>query len=152
MLLFPGASATDRDDRLKSYDLVISERGRRHATEAAAELVGYIEGRVRRFETPVDLSFHTRFVRDVYRALMSVPFGEVTTYGKLAEAAGYPDSARAVGSAMKRNPAPLFVPCHRVLPASGGLGGWSGPKGWKERLLEREGAQAGSAAFEKLAT
>lgn len=139
MLVFPGESAADIDRRMKRYGLFLSERGKERAAEAGDELCGYMLGKVKRLNTPVDLSFHAAFQRDVYRALISVPFGETTTYGKLAESAGHPGKARAVGAAMRLNPAPIFIPCHRVLPASGLLGGWSGPEGWKDRLLALEG-------------
>ena len=72
----------------------------------------------------------------------SVPWGMTVTYGELAELAGFPRAARAAGSACARNPLPLVVPCHRVLPASGGIGnfGFHGAE-YKRRLLELEGVR-----------
>jgi methylated-DNA-[protein]-cysteine S-methyltransferase len=66
--------------------------------------------------------------------------GDVVTYGRLAERAGHPGAARAVGTACARNPIPLIVPCHRVVPGSGGIGGYGGGPERKRVLLELEGA------------
>lgn len=78
-----------------------------------------------------------QFDRAVYRAVRAVPRGLTATYKEIAVAAGSPRAARAVGNALARNPIPLFVPCHRVRGANG-AGGWSGPPGWKDRLLALE--------------
>jgi methylated-DNA-[protein]-cysteine S-methyltransferase len=87
---------------------------------------------------PLDLSWCTDFGRAVYQQLVTVPPGSVTTYGELAREAGNPGAARAVGSWMKKNQLPLFIPCHRVLPRNSAAGGWSGPEGMKEWLLAHE--------------
>lgn len=87
---------------------------------------------------PLDLSWCTRFGQSVYRQLIAVPPGAVTTYGELAREISCAGAARAVGSWMKKNQLPLFIPCHRVLPQNGSAGGWSGPEGLKEWLLAHE--------------
>ncbi len=74
----------------------------------------------------------------VWTALLKIPPGEVISYGDLAEVAGSPRAARAVGSSMRKNPVPLFVPCHRVV-ASNGPGGFGPGLAVKERLLKLEG-------------
>jgi len=117
-----------------------TSRARALAALAVEQLEDYLGGQRAPFTVPVDLSDATPFARDVYRALMAVPAGEIVTYGELAALAGHPRAARAVGCAMHRNPTPIFVPCHRVVAAAGRLGGWSGPTGWKERLLRLERA------------
>jgi len=66
--------------------------------------------------------------------------GKTISYGELAEAVGHPGAARAVGTAMARNPVPIVVPCHRVLASGGGLGGYGGGLEMKEALLRLEGA------------
>jgi len=80
------------------------------------------------------------FVRRVVRAVRRIPVGETRTYAGVARAAGHPGAARAVGNALARNPICLFIPCHRVVAASG-LGGFSGEGGpvLKQRLLALEG-------------
>lgn len=81
------------------------------------------------------------FARRVYAALGEVPCGGVVTYAELARRSGHAGAARAVGTAMSGNPLPLVVPCHRVVPASGGVGGYRGGPAVKAWLLDREGVQ-----------
>ena len=69
----------------------------------------------------------------------SVHRGETVTYGELAARAGNPKASRAVGTACARNPIPIVVPCHRVLPGSGGIGNYGGGPARKRALLELEG-------------
>lgn len=79
---------------------------------------------------------------EILRTLVEVPFGSVLTYGELAARCGIPRGAQAVGQAMARNPFPLIVPCHRVLPRTGGLGEYSaGGADVKRLLLAHEGAR-----------
>jgi methylated-DNA-[protein]-cysteine S-methyltransferase len=109
---------------------------------AAIDLVtAYFQGEAVDFSrVPLDLSGLTAFRLRIYQALRAVPRGHVVDYGELASAAGTPGAARAVGQAMAHNPLPLFVPCHRVVAASGRIGGFSAPGGpaTKRRLLELE--------------
>jgi methylated-DNA-[protein]-cysteine S-methyltransferase len=107
--------------------------------EAAQQLGEYFEGRRREFALPLDLSCLRLFQRRVLTALLQVPYGEVVTYGGLAVLSGHPGAARAVGGAMRGNPLPIIIPCHRVLPSSGGLGGFGGRPDLKQYLLELEG-------------
>jgi methylated-DNA-[protein]-cysteine S-methyltransferase len=97
---------------------------------------------------PVDLSRAEPFDRRVYALAREIAPGETRTYGELARGLDEPD-ARAVGVALARNPVPLVVPCHRVVAADGGLGGFSAPGGvaTKRRLLEIEGAGRAQTLF-----
>ncbi len=95
-----------------------------------------LEGKLR--GRKLDLTSCTPFQRKVYIALRRVPAGKVITYGELAKRAGYPGAARAVGNAMKKNRLPLVIPCHRVVPSTGGIGEYSQGKRWKKMLLELE--------------
>jgi methylated-DNA-[protein]-cysteine S-methyltransferase len=99
----------------------------------------YFAGRRRRFDLPVDIVFGTAFDRKVWDALREIPFGEVRSYGWLAARIGRPGAARAVGAANGRNPVAIVIPCHRVVQADGGLGGYTGGIGIKAKLLELEG-------------
>jgi methylated-DNA-[protein]-cysteine S-methyltransferase len=83
----------------------------------------------------------TRFQRDVWEALLAIPFGETRSYGELAKKLGSPAASRAVGAANGRNPISIVVPCHRVIGASGKLTGFAGGLDVKARLLEIEGAE-----------
>ncbi|HPA59110.1 MAG TPA: MGMT family protein [Synergistales bacterium] len=80
------------------------------------------------------------FSRRVLEVVEAIPFGEVLTYGQVAERAGNPKAARAVGSIMRSNPWALFIPCHRVIGSDGSLRGYGGPRGisLKKRLLAFE--------------
>ncbi|MDD4899118.1 MAG: MGMT family protein [Candidatus Omnitrophica bacterium] len=80
----------------------------------------------------------TAFEKKVYKALLTIPLGEVRTYKWLAEKAGRPRAYRAVGQILKKNPWPLIVPCHRVIESSGKLGGYAWGKKRKEKLLDLE--------------
>ena len=82
------------------------------------------------------------FEREVLEFLRTIPPGKTITYGEIARRLGRPKASRAVGTACARNPVCIVIPCHRVVPKSGGLGGYSAEGGveTKRRLLEREGA------------
>lgn len=81
----------------------------------------------------------TSFQRQVYRAALKIPLGETRSYQWVACAIGHPQAVRAVGQALKRNPFPLLIPCHRVIRRDGSLGGYAGKyDGKKEKLLRLE--------------
>jgi methylated-DNA-[protein]-cysteine S-methyltransferase len=108
--------------------------------EVRRELDEYFGGRRRRFEAPLDWALSHGFVRRVLRATARIPFGEVRTYRDVASRAGNDRAYRAAGNALGANPIPIVVPCHRVVHADGGLGGYTGGIERKEYLLELEGA------------
>ena len=95
----------------------------------------------------LDLDGQTDLFRDIYTALRGVGWGETTTYGTLAKAAGVEgwEAARDVGQAMAKNPVALIIPCHRCLAAGNKVGGFSAPDGEisKLKMLELEGVQLG---------
>ena len=105
---------------------------------AAAErqITEYLSGLRKSFALPVKPS-GTPFRLAVWEALRGVPYGETVTYGELARLCGHPRAARAVGTAMRLNPLPIIIPCHRVV-ASGGPGGYSYGLDMKRFLLELE--------------
>ena len=116
----------------------------RELAGARDQLSAYLEGDASVLDLPVDLGFvHAPFRRAVLETLHdTVRRGEVVTYGKLAERSGNPRAFRAAATACARNPVPIVVPCHRVLAASGRLGGFSahGGAATKRRMLIIEGA------------
>ena len=75
----------------------------------------------------------------VYRKLLQVPKGKVTTYGELAKAVGLKNGQRAIGMIMKKNPFPVIVPCHRVVNSDCKIGGYAYGKRVKSRMLANEG-------------
>lgn len=91
---------------------------------------------------PFDTTQFTSFQRQCYNRALQIPFGETLTYGAVAQFLGNPRSARAVGGAMRANPFPLIIPCHRVVGRHG-LGGFMGSQARltldvKETLLQLE--------------
>lgn len=94
-------------------------------------------GRLRRFDLPLAPQ-GTPFQLRVWRALQDIPYGRTCSYAELAAAVGSPRACRAVGQANGRNPLMIVIPCHRVIAAGGGLGGYSGGLDIKRFLLRLE--------------
>jgi len=98
----------------------------------------YFAGELENLNHPLDLQ-GSQFQMQVWSALRRIPAGKVTTYGDIAARIGRPRGARAVGQACGSNPVVLFVPCHRVVAANGGLGGFGSGIRLKKALLDHEG-------------
>lgn len=112
---------------------------------ALEQLQQFFDGRRRRFDLPLDPRV-TPFARRVLDALAAVPFGATLTYGQLAARVGSPGAARAVGTALSKNPIPIILPCHRIV-ASTGIGGFAGKAkavDVKRKLLNHESADNGT--------
>lgn len=107
------------------------------ATSKALTLA--LAGRPPKSLPPLDLSGGTEFQQRVWRTLRKIAWGRTWSYAQVARAIGNPKAVRAVGGACGANPIPVLTPCHRVLAANGGLGGFSGGLNWKRALLKREG-------------
>lgn len=107
------------------------------------ELRAYFAGQLREFRTPVALH-GTEFQVAVWRALQNLPAGSTVSYGQLASQLGNPRSVRAVAQANGANRLAVIVPCHRVIEANGGLGGYGGGVETKRWLLEHERAAFGA--------
>lgn len=107
---------------------------------AAQQLHAYFFCELKAFDLPLAAA-GTDFNRQVWEAMRAIPYGSTRTYGEIAAEVG--NNARAVGAACGANPIPIIVPCHRVVAAAGGLGGFSAPGGGatKRFLLELEGAR-----------
>jgi methylated-DNA-[protein]-cysteine S-methyltransferase len=105
---------------------------------ALAQLREYFAGKRQQFDVPIDTG-GTEFQQRVWRAVASIPFGETTSYGKIAAAFGGPQLARAVGAAVGANPIPIIIPCHRVIGSDGSLTGYGGGLRMKIWLLRHEG-------------
>ena len=109
-------------------------------TEVKQTFIDYFRGRKVEFRFPVDPGACTDFQRDVWEAASRIPYGQLRSYGWLANEIGRPRAARAVGQALGANRLPIIIPCHRVVRSDGGLGGFSGGLHWKEKLIELEKA------------
>lgn len=108
--------------------------------EVRRELDLYFEGKLDRFDLPIDWQLSNGFQLAVQRGIAKIPYGETRTYTEMAKKAGNERAVRAAGTACGRNPIPLVVPCHRVLRTSGALGGYGGGLPMKRALLELEGS------------
>lgn len=105
--------------------------------EASRQLNAYLAGEIKDFSLPLAPQ-GTEFMREMWRLLGEIQYGQTLSYKDIAIAAGSPLGARAVGLACNNNPIPIFIPCHRVVGSDGKLTGYRGGLGLKKRLLELE--------------
>jgi len=126
----------DSPRRVRLGEAVVDDR---HPVlvETEKQLGEYFAGKRKTFSVALDMR-GTRFQKNVWEALVAIPFGETRSYGQLALQLGNPRASRAVGAANGRNPVSIIVPCHRVIGSSGKLTGFAGGLDTKARLLELE--------------
>ena len=134
----------DSDDRLRLRKAVLARYpNAKENPESFRPLLRaldrYFKGREVDFETALDMDGLGDFTRAVLTEVSKVPYGKTTTYSSLGAAIGFPKAPRAVGQALRRNPIPIVVPCHRVVKADGSLGGFAMGIAMKARLLTIEG-------------
>lgn len=131
----------EEEDAVVAIDVVKERQEEERPSEvtdwAARELHEYLEGERRAFTFPYRL-VGTPFRLQVWKELEKVPYGETTTYKRLAEAIGRPGAYHAVGGAVGANPLSICVPCHRVIGTNGSLTGYAWGLPMKEALLELE--------------
>ena len=142
-LSYPGEPIESQLDELAA---LISPRvmaAPERTDEVRRQLDDYFGGTRRDFELPVDWRLLHGFRGQVLKATARIPFGKVSSYREIATRAGSPNAYRAAGNALGSNPVPIVVPCHRVLHAGGGLGGYTGGLERKRFLLELEGVLPG---------
>lgn len=128
-----------------------SERPHAVLLSLADDLQRYFDGQaVDLTRHPIDVEGEPAFRRRVLLATRRVPYGQVRTYGWLAGQVGAARAQRAAGQAMRWNPLPLVIPCHRIVRADGKLGGFGGGSDMKRALLQLEGVcLAGERARER---
>lgn len=102
--------------------------------EAEKQLNDYFAGNLKKFSLKLDF-IGTEFQKKVWKALLTIPFGETRTYGEIATQIGSPKAVRAVGAASGKNPISIIVPCHRVIGSNGKLTGFAGGLETKAYLL-----------------
>ena len=104
------------------------------------QLNQYFNRQLKQFNLPIQFNKGTDFQKDVWKAMLEIPYGETRSYEEIAVRIGRPKACRAVGQACKKNPIGLIVPCHRVIGKDGSLRGYSGKSfiGIKEQLLAFE--------------
>lgn len=113
--------------------------------EAQRQLAEYFAGTRRTFDLALDFS-GTDFQKRVWKALLTVPFGQTVSYADIAKKIGSPKAVRAVGAANGRNPISIIAACHRVIGTSGALTGYAGGMQAKAALLAHEGLLLDGAA------
>lgn len=149
------------DDEGKIWATTFTDKGRKRAVESLLEslppdssfkeertayadkilgkMKSLVKGKEVSFGYELAMDSVPSFYRRVYGVLRKVPQGRVISYGDLAKATGVGRAARAVGNAMKNNPFPLVVPCHRVIKSDRSLGGFGEGVDLKEKILLKEG-------------
>ncbi|RPI11476.1 MAG: methylated-DNA--[protein]-cysteine S-methyltransferase [Zetaproteobacteria bacterium] len=134
-----------RASRLRNEPGVEAVEGGEDLEAVYRELLEYLDGRRRRLEWPLDLRLaRSDFHRTVLRATAAIPYGAVIPYAGIANEIGKASASRAVAQALRWNPLPIVIPCHRVVGTSGALTGYAGSKlGLKQRLLSIEGVPTG---------
>lgn len=105
--------------------------------EAVSQLTQYFEGRLKQFNLDLQPK-GTAFQKQVWQALLTIPYGTTVTYGEIAERIDNPKAFRAVGLANRSNPIPIIIPCHRVIGKNGKLTGFAGGLDIKQALLDLE--------------
>lgn len=101
------------------------------------QLQAYFEGKLQQFDVALDFK-GTDFQKQVWAALLTIPFGETRSYAQIAQQIGNPKAVRAVGAANGKNPISIIAPCHRVIGANGKLTGFAGGLEVKAKLLALE--------------
>ena len=110
--------------------------------QAIEEVKLYAQGKLSSFTLQYLMLAGSNFQREVWTAVSEIPYGTQSSYTDIARQIGNEKKRRAVGRALKENPLLLVVPCHRVVPVQGGIGGYRGGKRLKQRLLDMEAAHA----------
>jgi methylated-DNA-[protein]-cysteine S-methyltransferase len=132
----------DEDPRRVRPGPHVEEPDNPFLVETERQLGAYFAGRLKTFTLPLDFR-GTEFQKSVWKALLTIPFGETRSYAQIARQIGRPTAARAVGAANGRNPISIIAPCHRVIGSTGALTGFAGGLAAKQRLL---GIESGKIA------
>lgn len=126
-----------KTEKLKTAPPISIEVKQWHALTTKA-VKSVLNGKTPAELPPLDVSGGTEFQQRVWEELLWIPCGETRSYGEIAKSIRKPKAVRAVGGTCGSNPIPLLIPCHRVLAANNGIGGFGGGLDWKRRLLATE--------------
>lgn len=118
-----------KGDQQKAHTVLLND--------IVVQMKEYFAGHRRLFDVPLDRE-GTDFQKKVWKETAKIPYGKTVTYGDIAKKIGHPQAVRAVGTALGKNPVCIVIPCHRVLPKSGGIGSYAYGEPMKKWLLEHE--------------
>ncbi|MDI6452441.1 methylated-DNA--[protein]-cysteine S-methyltransferase [Peloplasma aerotolerans] len=132
-----------QDDKLRELmiqDLKMETDENMLINEVKNQLNLYFNHQLRKFDLPIGFNRGTDFQKDVWQALLTIPYGETRSYQDIANLIGKPKAVRAVGQACKKNPIGIIVPCHRVIGKDGSMTGYSGKEhtDLKQKLINHE--------------
>ncbi len=116
-----------RDDAAQEPEMGVADR----------QLQEYFSGNRKGFTLEIEFE-GTQFQKDVWNALLEIPYGETRSYKQIAEQIGSPRAFQAVGQAAHNNPLPIVIPCHRLVGSNGSLTGFAGGLEMKQQLLQLE--------------
>jgi AraC family transcriptional regulator of adaptative response/methylated-DNA-[protein]-cysteine methyltransferase len=133
-----GSSDSDLERALaREYPAAILTRDAGGLAQWTSQILGHLAGRRPRLDLPLDVQA-TAFQWQVWTALAAIPYGDTRSYAQVAASIGRPTAVRAVARACATNPVALAIPCHRVVPSAGGIGGYQWGRGRKKALLAAE--------------
>ncbi len=130
------------EDVIRQYGFDVRRKSVPETEKICSEIKTFLEGKAVVFSLArLDMDSCYEFQKRVLLAEAGIPRGRVSSYGALALRLGSPRAARAVGTALARNPFPIVIPCHRAVRSDGSLGGFGGGLKMKQALLEMEGVR-----------
>ena len=109
-----------------------------YTNQCKQQLQEYLNGERQQFDICLDQQTGTDFQRQVWQALLTIPFGQIASYTDIAKQINRPKAVRAVGAANGKNPTSIIVPCHRIIGSNGTLTGYAGGIARKQWLLQHE--------------
>lgn len=116
----------------------VSESEHEHLRTAITQLNKYFDGDLKTFDVSLDFGNASRFYKEVWNALLTIPYGQKASYKDLAIRVGKPGGSQAVGQANGKNPIAIIVPCHRIIGSDGSLTGYASGLDIKRWLLTHE--------------
>ncbi|MDD2252108.1 MAG: methylated-DNA--[protein]-cysteine S-methyltransferase [Dehalococcoidales bacterium] len=133
-----------RESRLLALSMLGDLSNAMHDTDCFKQLEqtlhAYFNGEIVIFDQKIDLEGYTAFMQKVWEVTREIGYGKTASYQEIAAKAGSPRAFRATGQALKRNPVPIIIPCHRIIASSGQVGGFNGGIALKQDLLQMEQA------------
>ena len=140
-IILPQKSKEELISKTQGWDYLDENCDLASCGDLPQRLKRYLSGEKTDYPDKLDLTGATPFQQRVWSVVRTIPYGETRSYAWIAGQSSSPDSARAVGQAMAKNPLPIVIPCHRVISSNGSLGGFAGELIMKKYLLDMEAAR-----------